>query len=226
MESTKSDGQFFFWLWNFQPEPFTELAPLDESALPSEPLSLFLRWFREAFSAEPFAQAAALATVSQDAQPSVRMVLVKGVRAPLAFLVVTGATSQKAQDLRANARCALLFFWATLYRQVIVQGYAREVARHEAQEYFRGRAPSHRRASWLFPQSTPIQGRYQLEERLARVGNRIQSDESEAPSWWTGYWIQAHRVEFWQGQPARLHDRIVYEYHAEARHWRCFRLAP
>ncbi len=226
MESTKSEGQFFSWLWDFQPEPFTELAPLDESVLPSEPLPLFLRWFREAFSAEPFAQAAALATVSQDAHPSVRMVLVKGVRAPLAFLVVTGATSQKAQDLRANARCALLFFWATLYRQVIVQGYARELAPSEAQKYFRGRAPSHRRASWLFPQSTPIQDRHHLEERLAQVRDLSHSGKSDVPSWWTGYWIHAYRVEFWQGQPARLHDRIVYQYHAEACQWRYFRLAP
>ncbi|MBC6699330.1 pyridoxamine 5'-phosphate oxidase [Hymenobacter sp. BT190] len=186
----------------------------------------FRRWLDEALAAqldEPTAMT--LATVSETGQPSARVVLLKGLPEENGFLFYTNYESRKGQELAARPLAALTFFWPGLERQVRVEGRVEKAPATLSDEYFQSRPRASQIGAWASPQSQTIESREQLEQREAALLDEFaDQDPLPRPENWGGYILRPHRVEFWQGRPSRLHDRIVYE--LEGNGWRLSRLAP
>ena len=186
----------------------------------------FRVWLDEALQAqleEPTAMT--LATVAADGQPSARVVLLKGLPDDAAFLFYTNYESRKGQELASRPLAALTFFWPGLERQVRVEGRVEKAAESVSTEYFRSRPRSSQIGAWASPQSQVITSREELEAReQATTAGFSGQDPLPRPPHWGGYLLRPHRVEFWQGRPSRLHDRIVYELAGET--WHLSRLAP
>jgi len=186
----------------------------------------FRRWLDEALQAqldEPTAMT--LSTVSADGQPSARVVLLKGLPDEAVFLFYTNYESRKGQELAARPLAALTFFWPGLERQVRVEGQIEKAPASVSDEYFQSRPRASQIGAWASPQSQPIGSREELEQREAAMLDQFGAqDLLPRPENWGGYILRPHRVEFWQGRPSRLHDRIVYELAGET--WTLSRLAP
>ena len=202
---------------------------LDESNVAPDPYRQFEHWFTAAAKAqlrEP--NAMTLATVDPDGRPAARIVLLKKFDAR-GFAFFTNRMSRKGRELAANPRAALLFFWPDLERQVRIEGAASPLGRAESAAYFSGRPRPSQVGAWASPQSEVIAGREALESRFAEVEARYR-DESDAvpcPPHWGGYRLVPDSIEFWQGRPSRLHDRIRYRRAREhAGAWVIDRLAP
>ena len=184
----------------------------DQTALPeSDPLALFDAWFAEARAAEPSdANAMALATATPDGAPSVRMVLLKG-HGPEGFTFFTNAQSCKGEEIRANARAALLFHWKSLRRQVRIEGPLAEVSAADADAYFRSRAFVSQVGSAASDQSRPLADRATYVARVEALGDACKAaGEVPRPPHWTGYTLAPERIEFWLDRAHRLHDRRLY----------------
>lgn len=198
---------------------------MDPEDLDPDPHVQFDRWFADALEAggrQP--EQLALATATADAVPSVRMVLLKGHDAR-GFVFYTNRSSRKARELAQNARAAGALCWEPLHRQVRIEGKVETVSEDESASYFRTRPRDSQISAWASPQSQPIQGRADLERQVAELELRFEGvDDVPLPPFWGGYRIVASAIEFWQGQPNRLHDRVRYEL-ADGR-WRRERLAP
>ena len=198
-------------------------ALLEEQALP-DPVAQFERWFQEALAAgdiyEP--NAMAVATVGPDGQPSLRMILLKGFDAD-GFVFYTNLESRKSEELRANPKIALLFWWDRLHRQVRIEGTATRVSEAEADAYFRSRPYGSRIGAHASPQSRVIPRREVLEARVEELAARYP-DEVPRPPFWGGWRVRPELLEFWQGRPSRLHDRLRYV--RQGGTWRIERLAP
>jgi pyridoxamine 5'-phosphate oxidase len=200
-------------------------AGLSEADLLTDPLAQFQRWFDEAQRAElAEPNAMSLTTVSADGQPSSRIVLLKHVDAR-GFTFFTNYEGQKGVEIAANPRVGLLFYWAELERQVRITGRANQVSREESESYFRRRPRLSRLAAWVSRQSTKIPGRAVLEAELQRLEARYPGEDIPLPPYWGGYLVTPHELEFWQGRPNRLHDRLRYRRDGDAP-WRIERLAP
>lgn len=200
------------------------LAALGERDVAAEPIEQFRRWFaqaREAAVREP--NAMTLATASPEGIPSARIVLLKGVDAR-GFVFFTDFRSHKGLELDANPHAALVFFWHELERQVRIRGTASHVPTAEAESYYRTRPLGSRLGAWTSHQSAVIASREVLDERLADVSRRFAGQEPPLPPHWGGYVVTPQEVEFWQGRPSRLHDRIRYRREAGA--WIVERLSP
>jgi len=198
---------------------------LREEEAGDDPLALFQRWFGEAVAGggrDP--NAMALATVDPTGQPSVRIVLCKEFD-NRGFVFFTNFSSRKGEELAANPRASLLFYWAELERQVRISGPVAKVAAEESDRYFAQRPRSARIGAWASPQSQTIPGRAVLEEGTARMEQRFagQSDPPR-PAHWGGYRLEPGAIEFWQGRPSRLHDRLLYT--LDSGTWKRARLAP
>ena len=184
----------------------------DQTALPeSDPLALFDAWFAEARAAEPSdANAMALATATADGVPSVRMVLLKG-HGSEGFTFFTNAQSRKGEEIRANARAALLFHWKSLRRQVRIEGPLAEVSAADADAYFHSRAFVSQVGSAASDQSRPLADRATYVARVDALGDACKAaGEVPRPPHWTGYTLAPERIEFWLDRAHRLHDRRLY----------------
>ena len=186
----------------------------------------FRVWLEEALQAqldEPTAMT--VATVAANGQPSARVVLLKGLPDDAAFLFYTNYDSRKGRDLTERPLAALTFFWPGLERQVRVEGRVEKAPEALSTEYFQSRPRGSQIGAWASPQSQVITSREELEEHEKRIAAEFEGQALlPRPSHWGGYLLRPHRVEFWQGRPSRLHDRIVYELEGDI--WRLSRLAP
>jgi len=190
----------------------------------SDPIERFAAWLAEAEQSEPNdPNAVALATVDADGQPSVRMVLLKGL-GPDGFVFYTNQQSRKADDLRANGSAALLFHWKSLRRQVRVEGKVSGVSEAESDAYFATRGRISRLGAWASDQSRPLADRAELEARLTEVTERFDGMDVPRPPHWAGYRVAPQRIEFWSDGEHRLHDREIFE--REGMGWRTGRLYP
>jgi pyridoxamine 5'-phosphate oxidase len=198
---------------------------LDEAQVNSNPIVQFQQWFAEAQKADiPEPNAMSVATVSPDGRPSVRILLLKGVEND-AFVFYTNYQSKKGIHLLGNPACALTFFWPELERQVRIEGIAARVPENQSISYFQSRPKGSQLGAWASPQSSPIKNRTLLEERLTELEAKYKDvDKVPKPHQWGGYAVTPYLIEFWQGRPNRLHDRIEYVRTDNA--WVINRLAP
>jgi len=194
-----------------------------ESGMAGTPVEQFTRWFSEALEAGvPEPNAMTLATLSADLHPSARIVLLKGFDEH-GFVFYTNYESRKGHDLAAHPRASLLFFWQILERQVRIEGRIEKTTPEESDEYFHSRPLGSRIGAWVSPQSQPI-AREALEARNAELTEKLGEDPQRPPHW-GGYRLVPHYVEFWQGRPSRLHDRLAYRLQDDLG-WALQRLAP
>jgi pyridoxamine 5'-phosphate oxidase len=199
------------------------MAPLHRSALADDPIEQFRDWYDRAAGEVPLADAMALATVDSDGAPDARMVLLKGF-GPDGFRFFTHLGSAKARQLEAAPRAALILYWRELDRQVRIRGGVEKLPASDDDAYFATRPPEARIGAWASPQSQPIADRDALDARVREIGKRFAGGDIPRPDFWGGFLVRPERIEFWQGQAARLHDRFVYTRAGDG--WEIKRLAP
>lgn len=201
-----------------------DVPPLLEQDVHPDPIEQFRRWFDQALAGrfvEPTAMA--LATADARGRPSLRMVLLKAYDAG-GFVFYTNYASRKGDDLAANPRAALLWWWDSQYRQVRVEGAVEKVGRAESEAYFRTRPRGSQFSAAVSPQSRRVPDRATLESRVAELMRETGEGDVALPEDWGGYRLRPDHFEFWQGRRDRLHDRICYRRDGGA--WRLERLAP
>ncbi len=199
-------------------------AGLSEADLAPDPILQFERWFGDAVQAglrEP--NAMTLATATPAGEPSARIVLLKSYD-ERGFVFYSNYQSRKGRELEVNPRAALIFYWADLERQVRITGTVSRVSRDETAAYFRSRPRGSQIGAWASRQSDLISRREDLEARVEALLTRFGAEEIPVPEFWGGYRVRHETVEFWQGRPSRLHDRL--EYHRDRDGWRIVRLSP
>lgn len=201
-------------------------ASLDEADAAPNPFAQFDRWFKEALDArllEP--NTMTLDTVGEGGRPSARIVLIKGVD-ERGFVFFTNYESRKGRDLAANPYAALLFYWIELERQVRIEGRIEKTSADESDRYFSSRPLGSRIGAWASEQSAVIDSRATLEAREKEISTRF-GDDPPRPPHWGGYRLVPDSIEFWQGRPSRLHDRLLYTRDAASPHgWTMSRLSP
>ncbi len=197
---------------------------LSEQDIATDPITQFLAWFDEALTAEVLeVNAMCLATASADGTPSARMVLLKGADAQ-GFVFYTDFRSRKGRELTENPRASLCFYWGELERQVRIAGTVQRVSRVESDEYFQSRPHESRIGAWTSVQSSVLPSRATLEAEMDANIRRFTDAHVPLPEHWGGFRVVPEEVEFWQGRPSRLHDRI--QYRREANRWVVRRLSP
>ena len=200
-----------------------KLASLDESDVAASPFAQFDKWFGEAIKAElAEPNAMTLATCDAAGRPSARVVLIKGVD-ERGMVFFTNYQSHKGQDLAANNRAALLFFWPELERQIRIEGRVETVSAADSDEYYQSRPSLSRIGAWASPQSRMLSSRTELEARFAAFSAE-HGENPPRPAHWGGYRVVPAFFEFWQGRRSRLHDRICYR--LSDNKWKLERLAP
>jgi pyridoxamine 5'-phosphate oxidase len=163
-----------------------------------------------------------LATVNKQGQPSARNVLLKSADEN-GFIFFSNKTSDKATDLKDNPHCSLLFSWLTQHRQVIVKGKAQEISTQDSNTYFQTRPYGSRISAWVSDQSKVIKNREELEIKVKEFMDKYP-ENVPMPSFWGGYLVKPESIEFWQGRPSRLHDRIRFT--KKAHNWTIERISP
>lgn len=200
-------------------------AALDEKSAATEPIKQFTLWLHEAITAQvPEPNAMTLATVNENGRPAARIVLLKGIENNR-FVFYTNYQSRKGRELEHNPACSLTFFWPELERQVRVEGIATRIDEKRSEDYFQSRPRGSQLGAWASPQSSIIQDRALLEERVRQLETKFKDQEVlPKPKQWGGFEIEPLLIEFWQGRSNRLHDRLLYN-NVDG-HWTINRLAP
>ncbi|WJF89693.1 pyridoxamine 5'-phosphate oxidase [Paraburkholderia bonniea] len=200
------------------------LGSLDETGVNANPVHQFNAWFSQALSAQlPEPNAMTLATADEHGRPSARTVLIKGVD-ERGFVFFTNYTSRKGMDLTHNPHACLLFYWPELERQIRIEGPVVRVEAAESDAYYASRPLGSRLGAWASPQSKVIENRAWLEAREQEIAAHY-GDHPPRPPHWGGYRLVPEMLEFWQGRPSRLHDRLRYTRTAQGE-WQIARLAP
>ena len=197
---------------------------LEEKDLNSNPILQFQKWFAEAEENElnePYAMT--LATATKDGKPSARIVLMRNADEN-GFTFYSNYTSKKGHDILENPKASLLFFWQELERQVRIEGTLIKQSEKESDNYFNSRPRESKLGAWTSEQSKVISSREILDERFAEVSKKYPDENVPRPPYWGGYILKPTAIEFWQGRPSRLHDRILYT--LENGVWKIERLAP
>lgn len=198
---------------------------LEEREVAPDAIEQFHKWFAEATTAgvaEP--NAMTLATADRSGVPSARVVLLKSFDAR-GFSFYTNFDSRKGRELKSNPRAALCFFWQPLERQVRIEGIVEKVDRAESERYFATRPRQAQIGAWVSQQSQPITSRAELERLEAELQKRFANAPVPLPDYWGGYRVVPHAIEFWQGRPSRLHDRLLYT-RSDHGGWAIRRLSP
>ncbi len=203
-----------------------EHGRLDEGSVDRDPIAQFAAWYDAATAAGvPEPEAMTLATATPEGRPSARIVLLRGFDAR-GFCFFSNYESHKGRELAANPFAALTFYWHALERQVRIEGRVERTTEAESDAYFASRPSTSRIGAWSSPQSRVIPGRAYLEELFARFRQQHPDDASiPRPEHWGGFRLVPDRIEFWQGRPSRLHDRLGFR-RAEGGAWTIERLAP
>ena len=188
------------------------------------PLEQFRAWFEEAKTTESLLpEAMSVASVGADGRPSSRMVLLKEAD-ERGFVFYTNLGSRKGQEIGANAYVALLFHWKSLKRQIRIEGNAEPVANEEADTYFASRDRGAQIGAWASDQSQPMEGRFDLEKRVAQFTAKFGIAKIDRPPFWSGLRVVPDRYEFWNDGRFRLHERLIYIRNGGG--WRTERLYP
>lgn len=197
---------------------------LREEDLMEDPIPLFRRWLEEAVKseiAEP--NAMSLATVSGDGSPNSRIVLLKGI-GDRSIRFFTNYKSNKGRDLEKNPVAAVSIWWPELERQIRIKGAVNKVSRDESDDYFQSRPRESKLGAWASEQSSVVENRDKLRESYEAISKRFKNTTIPTPEFWGGYEIEISEIEFWQGRPSRLHDRILFTYEQDM--WNHKRLQP
>jgi pyridoxamine 5'-phosphate oxidase len=201
------------------------LHGLRETDVDPNPVNQFRSWLDQALAAHlPQPLGMALATATADGLPSVRLVLLRGFD-ERGFVFFTNYQSRKAREFEKNPQAALAFYWAELDRQVRIEGSVQRIAAEESDVYFHSRERGSRLGAWASPQSQVIANREALERRMEELAAKYGVGEVPRPPHWGGYRVIPTAIEFWQGQPNRLHDRLRYR-RVNGDSWLLERLAP
>lgn len=197
---------------------------LASSDVDKNPIVQFQKWFDEALHSQvDEVNAMTLSTVSREGRPAGRLVLLKGIENN-GFVFYTNYSSEKGKHLETNPYAALTFFWKELERQVRIEGRVEKVSKEDSEEYFKTRPWKSRIGAWVSYQSQPIPSRFYLMRKFAVKAGQLMGQEVPLPDFWGGYILIPDRIEFWQGRPSRLHDRI--DYRLEGNNWHINRLSP
>ena len=200
-----------------------EQGELNESDVTHNPLDQFNKWLQEAIKNQvPEPNAMVLSTVNKEGQPGARNVLLKSAD-DNGFIFFSNKNSDKASDLKQNPHCTLLFSWLSQHRQVIVKGKAEEISRQDSNTYFQTRPYGSRISAWVSEQSQVIKNREELETKVKEVMDKYP-ENVPMPDYWGGYLVKPESIEFWQGRPSRLHDRIRFTKKGNA--WTIERISP
>lgn len=200
------------------------IKSLDFNDVSFDPFHQFRVWLDEAIDSEvPEVNAMCLSTLGLNGFPNARIVLLKEM--DHGFVFFTNYESEKGQEINANPKASLTFFWPELERQVRIMGQIEKVSESESDTYFHSRPIGSQIGAWTSPQSQIIADREELNTKLELMEKRFSTEKISRPPYWGGYRLLPLRVEFWQGRPSRLHDRICYQKSAAGK-WEITRLAP
>ncbi|MGL5033286.1 MAG: pyridoxamine 5'-phosphate oxidase [Microcystaceae cyanobacterium] len=200
-------------------------AQLTEDSIADHPFTQFHHWLEDAIAAqliEP--NAMSLATLAPTGKPIARMVLLKALD-ERGFVFFTNYDSAKGKQLSLDPHCALVFWWAELERQVRIEGTVEKISPEESDYYFQSRPRASQLGAWASPQSEVISDRTLLEQKLVLLDEKYTNQQVPRPDHWGGFRVLPTAIEFWQGRPSRLHDRIYFELNAQGV-WQKSRLAP
>ena len=199
-------------------------SSIDFKNLEDNPISFFLKWFDDALKVnKDEANACVLSTVSVENKPSSRVVLLKSVNEK-GFTFFTNYKSNKSLDIQNNPNVSLNFYWPELERQIRITGIADQISPKDSDEYFKNRPRESQMGAWLSHQSTSIGLYYDFMDTLNKLESTFKGKDIERPLHWGGYCVIPSKIEFWQGRPSRLHDRLLYEFDENI--WNKKRLAP
>jgi pyridoxamine 5'-phosphate oxidase len=196
-----------------------------ETDIAADPVEQFQKWWQQALATEIVEpNAMTLATASNDGMPSARIVLLKGFDKK-GFVFFSNYESYKGLQLEENPKACLVFFWKELERQVRIVGLVKKLEAKDSDAYFHSRPLGSQIGAWTSPQSRVIEGRNWLDNHYLEVAEKFHEKEIERPPHWGGYLVQPVIIEFWQGRPSRLHDRLQYTLQKDGS-WKIERLAP
>ena len=199
-------------------------SSIDFKNLEDNPISFFLKWFDDALKVNrDEANACVLSTVSLENKPSSRVVLLKSVNEK-GFTFFTNYKSNKSLDIQNNPNVSLNFYWPELERQIRITGIAEQISPKESDEYFKNRPRESQMGAWVSYQSTSIPIYHDFMDTLSKLEKTFKDKDVERPLHWGGYCVIPSKIEFWQGRPSRLHDRLLYEIDENV--WNYKRLAP